>query len=122
MKTALYIDGSDNEVRVARLEGGKLEELFIERPEENHCAGNIYKGRVSSILPGIQAAFVDIGLGKNGFLYVDDVIPIEKQTEFAEDDFDDLEGGIPQKKEHRTSSSIKNLLKEGQEIVVQVTK
>ena len=62
------------ETRVAMLEDGNLVELFIERGDISDIAGNIYKGRVQRVLPGMQAAFVDIGLGQAAFLYAGDVI------------------------------------------------
>ncbi|MFQ5952374.1 MAG: S1 RNA-binding domain-containing protein, partial [Candidatus Omnitrophota bacterium] len=62
------------EKRVAILENNQLVDFFMERESLEHYAGSIYKGRVSSIIPGIEAAFVDIGMDKNGFLHVSDVI------------------------------------------------
>jgi len=123
MSEAIYIDGGENEIRVARLVKQKLDDLFIERPDVNHCTGNIYKGKVMSIVPGIQAAFVDIGIGKNGFLYVDEVIPLEGKKDISDEELDDvLEHGRSKRKNHSSNQNIKTLLKEGVEIVVQVTK
>jgi len=61
------------DTRVAVLEDGSLVELYVERPLQQRVVGNIYKGIVANVLPGMQAAFVDIGLERNAFLYVDDV-------------------------------------------------
>src|SRR5437867_2502703 len=63
------------EIRIAILEDGILEELYVERTSAESYVGNIYKGRVVNIEPSIQAAFVDFGVGRNGFLHVSDVEP-----------------------------------------------
>src|ERR1019366_6988427 len=63
------------EIRIAILEDGVLEELYVERTSAESYVGNIYKGRVVNIEPSIQAAFVDFGVGRNGFLHVSDVEP-----------------------------------------------
>src|ERR671925_2438293 len=74
MANALLVVNADGpETRVALVEGGLLAELYIERKRERGIAGNIYKGRVVRVLPGMQAAFVDIGVEKAAFLYVADV-------------------------------------------------
>src|SRR5256884_4212327 len=63
------------EIRIAIIEDGVLEELYVERASHESYVGNIYKGRVVNIEPSIQAAFVDFGVGRNGFLHVSDVEP-----------------------------------------------
>jgi Ribonuclease G/E len=73
MSTELIINASLPETRIALLEDGEIQELLIERASGKGIVGNIYKGRVTRVLPGMQAAFVDIGLEKAAFLYVDDV-------------------------------------------------
>jgi len=73
MSTDLIINASLPETRIALLENGEIQELLIERASGKGIVGNIYKGRVTRVLPGMQAAFVDIGLEKAAFLYVDDV-------------------------------------------------
>jgi ribonuclease G len=73
LSTDLIINVTHYETRVALIENGTVSELFIERSGERSIAGNIYKGRVVRVLPGMQAAFVDIGLDKAAFLYVSDV-------------------------------------------------
>ncbi len=75
MSTELIINASFYETRVALVENGQVAELYIERASDRGIAGNIYKGRVMRVLPGMQAAFVDIGLEKAAFLYVSDVRP-----------------------------------------------
>jgi len=73
MSTELIINASLPETRIALMENGEIQELLIERPSGKGIVGNIYKGRVTRVLPGMQAAFVDIGLEKAAFLYVDDI-------------------------------------------------
>ena len=72
MKREIVINASALEVRVALLEDNSLAEFFLERTAQSGLAGNIYKGKVTRVLPGMQAAFVDIGLEKAGFLHVSD--------------------------------------------------
>lgn len=103
----IIVDVTKNETRLAILESGELVELYIERKNNKRIVGNIYKGRVVNVLPGMQAAFVDIGLEKNSFLYVRDAIPQELHYDNHED---------------YSNLSIKDLVKEGQEIIVQVIK
>ncbi len=101
----IIVSVDHEETRAALLEDGQLAEIFIERPLIQRVVGNIYKGKVENVLPGMQAAFVNIGLERNSFLYIDDALPSHG------DEFEDLK--------HLT---IKDVLKEGQEIVVQVAK
>jgi len=70
----LIVNAEEHETRVALLENGTIAELFIERGDETNITGNIYKGRIQRVLPGMQAAFVDIGLTQAAFLYVDDIL------------------------------------------------
>src|SRR5512137_219925 len=74
MSKELVINTTSHETRVALLENGHIAELYIERSRERSIVGNIYRGRVIRVLPGMQAAFVDIGLDKAAFLYVADVL------------------------------------------------
>ncbi len=98
----MLISHDSNETRVAMLEDRELVELYIERPKRS-VVGNVYLGKVSDVLPGMQAAFVDIGLEKNAFLYVDEVVAPEG-----------LEG-VPRR-------DIQSMLKPGQQVMVQVIK
>ncbi|HET6174418.1 MAG TPA: Rne/Rng family ribonuclease [Gaiellales bacterium] len=100
----MLISADPQEVRVAIVEGGKLSEAYIERRGRRSIVGNIYKGRVDAVLPGMEAAFVDIGLPKNGFLYVAEIVLPE---------LDDRE---------RRSKRIQELIQSGQDVLVQVTK
>src|SRR3954451_21522034 len=76
MKKEMLINAlQPEECRIAILEDGVLEELYVERTSQESYVGNIYKGRIVNIEPSIQAAFVDFGIGRNGFLHVSDVDP-----------------------------------------------
>ena len=70
----IIVDAGISENRLALVEDGELVELYIERRNHRRMVGNIYKGRVANVLPGMQAAFIDIGLEKNCFLYVKDAL------------------------------------------------
>ncbi len=114
MKKTILVSADRGETRVAVLEsktkGGKRDvaELYIERRGRRSIVGNIYKGKVDNVLPGMEAAFVDIGLERNGFLHVDEIV---------------LPGGEQAPKRGRGSGRrINELIKPGQEIVVQVVK
>ncbi len=87
MANELIMNVTPGETRIVRLENGVLSELSIERDSESQVAGNIYMGRINRVLPGMQAAFVDIGLEKAAFLYVADVVP--DLFEGMDDDDDD---------------------------------
>jgi ribonuclease G len=144
MTKEMIISSNDHETRVAILEDDLVAELFVERERQRGVVGNIYKGRVSKVLPGMQSAFVDIGLERDGFLYVTDVVA-------NLDDIDDGDEGeeakgaeaarpgeAPKSGEGARSDSsrgrrgpklpeaeeprIEQLLHEGQEILVQVVK
>jgi ribonuclease G len=116
MANELIINVTQQETRVALLEDRVLAELYIERTKDRGIMGNIYKGKVVKVLPGMQAAFVDIGLEKAAFLYVTDVYG--GLEEYEEMGFIGLE--MPTY--FNPSSQIEDLLSEGQEILVQVSK
>ena len=75
MTAELLVNITPSETRVAYIDGGILQEIHIEREARRGIVGNIYKGRVSRVLPGMQAAFVDIGLEKAAFLHASDIMP-----------------------------------------------
>jgi ribonuclease G len=102
-KRELLFSVDVGEQRVAVIEDDRPAEVYLERPERRSIAGNIYKGTVDNVLPGMEAAFVEIGLEKNGFLYVDEIVGPE------------LEG-------RRHGRKIQDLLKRGQEVMVQAVK
>jgi ribonuclease G len=102
-KRELLVSVDAGERRVAVLEDDRVAEVYLERPERRSIAGNIYKGVVDNVLPGMEAAFVEIGLEKNGFLYVDEIVGPE------------LEG-------RKGARKIQDLIARGQEILVQAVK
>jgi ribonuclease G len=123
--TLLLINADGPETRVALVEDGLLGELYIERKQERGIAGNIYKGRVERVLPGMQAAFVNIGLEKSAYLHVSDVrgTPDDLKRLVGAGESPGQENGDDEEPEAPSGSArIEDLLKEGQEIVVQVTK
>ncbi len=131
MYKQLVINAADHETRVALLEDGTIAELYIKRRDDADIAGNIYKGRVQRVLPGMQAAFVDIGLSQAAFIYVNDILPVDyTQFEriFEADDDEAGEEDLPPEEEEAPpppaprNHHIEDLLTEGQEILVQVSK
>ena len=109
MTTELLVNVTPSETRVAYIDGGILQEIHVEREAKRGLVGNIYKGRVSRVLPGMQAAFVDIGLDKAAFLHASDIMP---HTECI--------AGDEQKNFH--VRDIAELVKQGQDLIVQVVK
>ncbi|MBI5091559.1 MAG: ribonuclease E/G [Candidatus Hydrogenedentes bacterium] len=107
------------ETRIALLEDNRLAELTLEREEARSIVGNIYKGRVDAIVPGIQAAFVDIGFEKNGFLYVSDIAGTEGTGDFV---FEEGTAKPRNPKRRGKPASIENILKKNQSVMVQVSK
>ncbi len=89
MAKEMIVSSNEHETMVAILEDDQVAELFIERERSRGVVGNVYKGRVSKVLPGMQSAFVDIGLERDGFLYVSDVVNTEEQFEQLEAGDDD---------------------------------
>jgi ribonuclease G len=161
MTKEMIVSSTDRETRVAILEDDEVVELFIERERQQQVAGNVYKGRVSKVLPGMQSAFVDLGLERDGFLYVSDVVDTLESLDQLGDEDDEAgasagaatgEAGrdgdvpdapadgdgtpaqaatpqrpaLPRRRERQSQSDpehkIEDLLKEGQDVVVQVVK
>ena len=115
------------ETRVATLENGILAELIVEREAQRSPVGNVYLGKVTRVLPGMQAAFVDIGLDRAAFLHVEDVLPTKDLDKLADkDESNGSNGGSNGKKSKRgrvtRKTPIREVLKESQKIVVQVSK
>ena len=102
-KRELLISVDVGEQRVAILEDDKVAEVYLERPERRSIAGNIYLGIVDNVLPGMEAAFVEIGLEKNGFLYVDEIV-------------------VPELEGRRHGKKIQDLISRGEKILVQAVK
>jgi ribonuclease G len=115
MAATLLINSRSYETRVALLENSQCVEVYVERHKQMSLAGNVYLGRVARVLPGMQAAFVDIGLPKAAFLYVSDVYepPEEMQWDAGE---------VLPEAQKSPGSRIEQMLREGQEIMVQVAK
>jgi ribonuclease G len=148
MSKDMIISSNGHETLVAILEDDQVTEVFIERERQRGVVGNIYKGRVSKVLPGMQSAFVDVGLGRDAFLYVSDVVDTAEQfrrLEAGEDEEDRPRIDEPatsetdaapaaeasrgrkdrdhrDHREDRDVPKIESLLKEGQEVIVQVVK
>ena len=160
MTKEMIISSSAHETRVAILEEDQVAEIFIERERSRGVVGNLYKGRVSKVLPGMQSAFVDLGLERDGFLYVTDVVATFEEFDRLETDEDESAtpangsrganpsgspgapdpgapnaparwGGVARptggnrrdrERDKGPEPKIEDLLKEGQEIIVQVAK
>ena len=153
MTKEMIVSSSAHETRVAILEDDQVAEIFIERERQRGVVGNLYKGRVSKVLPGMQSAFIDLGLERDGFLYVTDVIPSSEEFDRLETDEDDpslplADNGAAATAAHPPANAsqprrggpsgpsgrryrdrekgpepkIEELLKEGEEIIVQVAK
>ena len=172
MNKEMIISSGDHETRVAILEDDQVVEVFIEREKQRGVVGNVYKGRVNKILPGMQSSFIDIGLERDAFLYVSEVVnTVEEFERLAGDDEDEpvvalgtppadvagaadaadaaspveavadggeapvagtaapnarperrRERGGPGERDDRPQAKIEDLLKEGQDILVQVVK
>src|SRR6056300_1708359 len=109
MSGELLINVTPSESRVALIENGILQEIHIERNTKRGLVGNIYRGKVSRVLPGMQAAFVDIGFSKAAFLHASDIAYVHTMVPLI------TNNDLPKK-------DIRELVREGQEIVVQVVK
>jgi ribonuclease G len=116
MAREIVINATKHESRIAVLDEGQVVELWVERTRQRTVVGNIYKGRVTKVLPGMQSAFVDVGLDRDAFLYVSDVV--EEFEEYESESSEDL----TLDEAPRSETSISDLLREGQEILVQVSK
>src|SRR6188508_463455 len=120
----MIISTNGHETIVAILEDDLVAEVFVERERQRGVVGNVYKGRVSKVLPGMQSSFIDLGLERDGFLYVSEVIDTVEEFERLEagDDDEKGNGSKAPKDEPRPQVKIEDLLREGQEILVQVLK
>jgi len=130
MTNELIINARSYETRVALVENGVVVELHIERDRSQELMGNIYRGRVARVLPGMQASFVDIGLGRTAFLYVGDIYrdfsDLEQMMLANTDTDEDTDRTDPEISQinnlHETSLQIEDLLHEGQNIMIQIAK
>ncbi|MEW6061650.1 MAG: S1 RNA-binding domain-containing protein, partial [Bacteroidota bacterium] len=138
MKKEILINSVGNEIRIAITEDGKLAELFVETPEKERMVGDIYLGRVAKVMPGIQAAFIDLGMQQDGFLHFSDISSYqdefntmlddeeeegEEVEENGEGNHSDVIVATPKvEKRLREEKKKEVTLTKGQEIIVQVTK
>lgn len=143
MKKEIIINGAANETRIAITEDGRLAELFVENPHKERMIGDIYLGRVAKVMPGIKAAFIDLGLGQDGFLHFSDIGSRfeEYQTMLGDDEEEEEEKVVleesasgsaapparPERSQRTTPPQghppAKDVhLEKGQEIIVQITK
>ncbi|MBP6673218.1 MAG: Rne/Rng family ribonuclease [Bacteroidetes bacterium] len=137
MKKEILINSVGNEIRIAITEESRLAELFVETPEKERMVGDIYFGKVAKVMPGIQAAFIDIGLPQDAFLHFSDISDVQDEYNAIlddEEDEDDEEehqenGGAPAPKKPRPEKKPREeqrrkpvTLQKGQEIIVQITK
>lgn len=128
MQKEMIVSSNGHETMVAILEEDLVAEVFVERERHRGVVGNVYKGRVSKVLPGMQSSFIDLGLERDGFLYVADVVDTLDEFDKLSGDDDDEGGGKGRNgargepRGERPQPKIEELLKEGQEIIVQVVK
>ncbi|MCK9532659.1 MAG: ribonuclease G [Gammaproteobacteria bacterium] len=115
MSEELLVNVTPRETRVAFVENGVLQEVHIERTRKRGLVGNIYKGRISRVLPGMQAAFVDIGLERTAFLHASDILVPEHASRTVNDEGEHRPNG-------RAVENVTHLVRDGQEILVQVVK
>jgi ribonuclease G len=120
VKQRIIINADSYETRVAILENDELAELFVERAEQRRTVGDVYKARVNAVLPGMQSAFVDMGLPKTGFLHASDLA----ESLSALEDLSDADEATGDHKRRRRAPvpKIEDHLKKGQEVLVQITK
>ncbi len=126
MKKEILVNVEFQSTKVSVVEDGHLEEYHVERETDKQLVGSIFKGKVSSIVPGIGAAFIDVGLEKNGFLYVADVIGQgildSEDADFGEGG-DEAQSSPPSRRgRHEPIPQIQDVLKKDQEVLVQVVK
>ena len=125
MSAELLVNVTPRETRVALIESGALQEIFIERANRRGLVGNIYKGRVCRVLPGMQAAFVDIGLDRAAFLHASDIADADAQ-QVRDAPASGGNGPPPARAESlsmlRNGAAITDLVRDGQEVLVQVIK
>ncbi len=121
MSNILVVNSTLSETRVALIEGGILSELYMERRRDRGVVGNIYKGKVMRVLPGMQAAFIDVAQEKAGFLHVSDFYNFEEDIGALDEENDDA-WPPPSRGKVSRKLSISDCIKEGAEVLVQVAK
>src|SRR6186713_2277542 len=118
MTKEMIISSTPHETRVAIIEDDQVVEIFIEREHSRGVVGNVYKGRVTRVLPGMQSAFVDLGLERDAFLYVTDVLEDLDENLLTPEETGHAAGNGGG---HR-NAPIEEMLKEGQDVLVQIVK
>src|SRR6059036_4214168 len=93
MNKEMIVSSNGHETMVAILEDDLVAEIFVERERQRSVVGNVYKGRVSKVMPGMQSSFIDLGLERDGFLYVADVIDTMEEFDKLESGDEDGGGG-----------------------------
>ncbi len=121
MTKEIIINATNEETRIAIMEDSNLVELFVERPEYERMVGDIYKGKVSRVLPGMQAVFIDIGLEQNAFLHFSDVSASYQDYFIDYEEEESVAESRPRRKRADDFNVAKNL-KKGQDILVQIIK
>jgi ribonuclease G len=122
MGQEIAISVTREETRVAVLDNGVMTDLYVDRAKRKDFVGNIYIGRVVKVLPGMQAAFIDIGMDKAAFMHVSDLSLESEAGDTLMDSDDDDKGGEMPKPRRQSAQPIEALLKEGQELMVQISK
>ena len=124
MSAEILINSGPRETRAALLESGVLQEVFVERASRRGLVGNLYKGRITRVLPGMQAAFVDCGLARSAFLHVDDIVAADARFDAQRVAAADPAGGasVLPPLAHETTVDIRRLVSAGDDLTVQVVK
>lgn len=122
MKQEIFINSTPQESRIAIIEDGLLADFLVERKEERAIAGNVYKGKVARVLPGMQAAFVDIGLEKAAFLHASDFFSVPDDVQLMTVSEDEVELDPPVKPAPPRRLPLEKQISRGQELLVQVAK
>jgi len=122
MSRRIYVNVSDIYTKIAIVEDGKVREIHIESPHRKRMMGNIYLGSVTKVLPGMQAAFVDIGLAKDAFLYVHDILIYPDEQQDTEEDNDGELGKMRAPLPSPVTTPIEQLIQVGQLRLVQITR
>src|SRR5579885_1485994 len=124
MANELIVNITPTETRIARLEAGQISELIVERVQDAGLVGNIYKGRIVRVLPGMQAAFAEIGLERTAFLYVSDIAPELALEEMMAGEEESPPPDRPrfENRARRQLPQIQDLVREGQDVVVQIAR
>ena len=122
MKREILVNANPRETRVAILEDGLLVELLVDRPDARRMVGDVYLGKVEAVLPGIQAAFVNIGTEKAAFLHASDVVVPDDDADPDDDDDDDDDASSGGGRRGASEvPPIQDVLKRGQDLLVQMS-